>query len=185
MFMTLDGHAEFPKYPGHDEITGYPDPNFSDMWHKHYESIDTIILGRKAYEEWAEFWPLSKRTGGEPKDFLDFSNFLATCKKVVFSNSLNDAKWENSRIMKGDVKDAVAKLKEEPGKGMAVGGGPSLAQTFMRLNLIDDYFLTVYPVIYGQGKPLFGNLAEQVTLKLVSLERYKAGELFVHYERVK
>ena len=83
MFMTLDGHAEFPKYPGYDDPPGYPDPNFTDMWHKYYDSIDTIILGRRAYEDWADYWPISKRSEREPKDLMDFSNFLSTCEKIV------------------------------------------------------------------------------------------------------
>lgn len=185
MFMTLDGHAEFPKYPGYDDTPSYPDPNFTDMWHKYYDSIDTIILGRRAYEDWADYWPTSKRSEREPKDLMDFSNFLSTCEKIVFSNSLTSAKWDKSRIIKGDIKEGIARLLEEPGKDIAIGGGPMLAQSFMRQDLIDDYFLTIFPVIYGQGKPLFGSLASQITLKLVSLQKYKAGELFVHYERVK
>lgn len=185
MYMTIDGHAEFPKYPGSDDPPSYPDPNFSDMWSKHYESIDTIILGRRAYDDWAAFWPPSKRTDKDPKDYVDFSKFVSSCKKVVFSNSLTEPKWEKSRVMAGNIEEAVAQLRSEPGKDMALGGGPLLAQAFMRLDLIDDYYFTVSPVIYGQGKPMFGSLVNQISLKLVSSHTYKSGELFVHYQRVK
>lgn len=87
--------------------------------------------------------------------------------------------------MNGDLAAAVARLREEPGKNMALVGGVGTAQEFMKLGLIDDYFFAVFPVILGRGPELFGDLAEQVTLKLVEEKRFKYGEIFLHYQALR
>ncbi|MGP8124838.1 MAG: dihydrofolate reductase family protein [Nitrososphaerales archaeon] len=180
MYITLDGRAEFPKYAGSDD----PESGVIDdeMWRKRWKSIDTLLLGRRAYEDWARFWPPSKRKPSDPEFIKEFSRFAHDCKKVVFSNSLRRATWKNSRVVGGDVVEVVSSLKKEPGDNIAVGGGPLLAQQFMQHGLVDDYFLTVLPVLLGNGKPFYGSMDEQQNLRLVDVKRSKHGELFLHYK---
>ena len=184
-FMTLDGRGEFPVYPGYDDSGPDAESNFSDMWSNNYDSIDSIILGRRAYEDWAAHWPISKSKPDEPKSIVDFRSFLDPIQKIVISNSLTHADWKNTRIMKGDLEDIVGQLRSEGGKNIALGGGPLIAQAFMQKGLIDEYFLTVFPVLFGQGKPYFGNLLNQQTLTLVEIKRYRYGEVFMHYSTVR
>jgi dihydrofolate reductase len=181
MYLTLDGFAEFPEYPGSgDTPPGEEDPS-AEMWVKNWPSTDTLLFGRTTYEQWADFWPASKRAAEETPFYHEMSRFVDSAQKVVFSNTIRETTWPNSRIMRGDVAAAVAQLRKEPGKNMAVVGGTCFAHQLMRENLIDEYFLTVFPVILGRGPQLYGRLPAQQTLGLVSSKSYPHGELFLHY----
>jgi dihydrofolate reductase len=84
--------------------------------------------------------------------------------------------------MRGDPLRAVSQLRRERGKDIIVIDGPSVAQAFMSKGLVDDYFLNIYPVLFGEGKPLFGDFAKQQTLRRVAAKQYKSGEVVLHYE---
>ena len=186
MYVTLDGYNEFPEYPGSgDPPIGQEDPVSKEMWIKNWESTDTILFGRKYYEQWADFWPTSKRQPNEHPFYHDMSRFVDKAQKVVFSNTLKEVPWENTRVMRGDVGEAIAQLRKEPGKNMALVGGMCLSQQFMQRGLIDDYYLTVFPVILGRGPKLFGELEAQQTLKLADIKHFEHGEVFFHYETIR
>jgi dihydrofolate reductase len=182
--MTLDGRAEFPAYPGSAESQTEADPAFVEMWINRYESVDTLLFGRRAYDDQANFWPESKRTASDPKFMHEFSRWKDRVQKVVFSNGLARAAWQNTRVVKGDISEFVARLKGEPGKDIILEGGPMLTQQFIQLGLIDDFRMVVFPVILGGGKNWFGSLLKQQTLKLLSSRSLKDGELVLHYEAV-
>ncbi len=182
MYMTLDGRAEFPEYPGSgDPPDGAPDPVSTEMWLQHLDALDTVLLGRHAYERWAEFWPRAKRTPGEHPFYHEFSRFLDRAEKVVFSETLREAPWENSRIVRGDPGREIHRLKRARGRGIAVGGGPRFAQALVARGLVDEYYLTVFPVVLGRGSPMFGPMEGQQTLELLSAKSYRWGELVLHY----
>jgi dihydrofolate reductase len=181
MYTTLDGRAEFPKYPGEVVDPEIADPAFQEMWIDRYDSVDLLLFGRKAYEAHFAFWPPEKRTASEPKFVHDFSRWKQNVGKIVFSHSLARADWNNSRLEKGDPAKVVARLKSEPGKDMILEGGPNLTQQFIDAGLIDEYRLVVFPVIYGQGLNWFGSLPKQQTLKLESCKHLADGELVLRY----
>jgi dihydrofolate reductase len=187
MYITLDGFNEFPEYPGSgDPPNDQEDPVSKEMWVRNWESIDTILFGRNFYEQWAEFWPASKRSSDEHPFYHRMSSFVDTAQKIVFSNRLKELPWQNSRVVSGEPSDVIAKLRTEPGKNMALVGGMCLAQQFMQRGLIDDYFLAVFPVILGKGQnKLFGELENQQTLKLVDSKHFEHGEVFLHYETIR
>src|SRR6266699_1826088 len=171
MYMTLDGYGEFPKYPGSDVRSKEPSEGFIDMWIKRYDSVDTILYGRRSYEGHVAVHSESARKASDPEYLFEFSRFLG--------------RWQNSRIMKGDLKRIVARLKREPGKDIIVDAGPSLVQEFIRRGLADDYRMIVWPVILGRGKHYWGSMVKQQTLKLLSVKSLKHGELMLHYETVR
>lgn len=186
MYTTLDGRAEFPKYPDSGVDPEIGDPAFKEMWIDRYDSVDTLIFGRKAYEAHYAFWPESNRKPTDPKFMFDFSRWKEKVQKVVFSNSLTHADWNSSRIMKGDPVPAVAALKNEPGKDMIIEGGPNLAHQFIQAGVVDEYRLVVMPVLYGQGNPWFiDSMPKQQTLKLESSKTMKDGELLLRYSTVR
>ncbi|MGI0079129.1 MAG: dihydrofolate reductase family protein [Nitrososphaerales archaeon] len=186
MYITLDGYAAFPKYPGSgDPPKDETDPVSYEMWVRHWKSTDTILFDRTTYEQWSDFWPSSKRKRSEHRYYHDFSHFLDVAQKIVFSRMPWKAEWKNTRIMRGDLATAITQLKKEPGKNMALVGGTGLAQELMQKNLIDEYFLAVFPVILGKGPPLFDKLRKQVTLRLVRAKSCKYGEVVLHYETVR
>jgi dihydrofolate reductase len=151
MFMTLDGVAEFPSYPQPESPVDEEDL----MWTPRMESIDTLFLGAHSYVAWAKFWPARKTEPKSSQWAKTFSRFADRAEKVVFSKSLTHAEWQNSRIVRGDPAAEVARLKALPGKDMALGGGPRLAQSFLENRLVDEMFIEMFPSIVGKGKPFF------------------------------
>src|SRR5271157_2069316 len=185
MYMTLDSRAEFPKNPGSDAPSDEPDPAFVEMWINRYASVDTLLFGKTAYDTHYAFWPESKRTAADPKFVREFARWKDAVQKIVFSNSMKKAEWNNSRVVNGDLAEVVSTLKREPGKDMILEGGPNLTQQFVERGLIDDYRLVVFPVILGKGLNWFRALQQQETLKLLSAKALKDGELVLHYEAVR
>ncbi len=184
MYMTLDGYNEFPSYPGSEPQAPEPDLVADAMWVRRWESFDTLLFDPKTYEEWADFWPTSKRTPGEHPWFRQMSEFAERTQKVVISESRRPTTWANSRVFEGDVGAAVERLRTESGQDMVVVA-PGLGRELMRRGLIDDYLFAVSPVILGKGHRFFGELERQETLRLVEIKQFKAGELFLHYETVR
>jgi dihydrofolate reductase len=181
MYLTLDGYNEFPSYPGSEPQASEPDLVADAMWVRRWGSIDTLLFDRETYEQWSDFWPISKRAPEEHPWFRQMSEFAERAQKVVISDSVVPTSWANSRALQGDVAAAVNKLREEPGKNVVVVA-PGLGLELLRRNLIDDCLFAVMPVILGKGHRFFGELEHQATLRLVEVQRFKAGELFLHYE---
>jgi dihydrofolate reductase len=151
--MTIDGVAEWPD--SRDDS----DEDVSDFWEAMYasywDSVDTLLLGRQTYLKWSGFWPEVRKkedTGTFPRRFSAFADRV---EKIVFSQRLESATWERSRVVRGGISEEVDRLKSQVGGNMLLGGGPRLAQGFLRLGLIDELRLTVYPSVVGRGKPLF------------------------------
>lgn len=181
MYMTLDGYNEFPSYPGSEPPAPEPDLVADAMWVQRWGSIDTLLFDRETYEQWADFWPTSKRTSEEHPWFRQMSEFAEKAQKVVISDTAGRTTWANSRVLEGDVAAAVDRLRREPGKNIVVVA-PNLGRELMRRGLIDDYLFAVSPVILGKGHQFFGELEGQQTLRLVEVKHFKAGELFLRYE---
>ena len=184
MYTTLDGYNEFPSYSGSEPPASEPDLVADAMWIQRWGFMDTLLFDRDTYEQWADFWPTSKRTPEEHPWFRQMSEFAEKSQKVVISDSAVQTTWANSRVVEGDVTAAVARLRKEPGKNMVVVA-PGLGRELMRRGLIDDYLFAVMPVILGKGHQFFGELEGQQTLRLVEVKHLRAGELFLHYETVR
>ncbi len=133
---------------------------------------DGLILGRKSYEFFAAVWP--SRSG----EFPDLMNGIA---KYVASTTLEDPEWQNTELIEGDVPEAVAKLKEQPGKGLIVYGSGDLTNTLMRHDLIDEYRLWVHPVVLGRGSSFFEDGAERLDLELVDSTAIPSGVAILTY----
>ena len=95
---------------------------------------------------------------------------------------MEGVQWKNSRLVKGDVADEIRKMKQESGKNILVAGGAGLAQTFIKLGLVDEYLITVHPVILGKGKSLFKDLSDRQRLKLIETRVLKPGAVLLHYQ---
>ncbi|MGA7861864.1 MAG: dihydrofolate reductase family protein [Thermoplasmata archaeon] len=196
MFMTLDGVAEYPDYveDADSNSAGEGPP----MWDSLMDSIDTLLLGRRTYEKWAGFWPGKKSDSSATAWMKKFSRFADEAEKVVFSKTLKSADWPNSRIVRGDIAQEVARLKAQPGKDMTVGG-PRLAQSFLAADLADELLLDIFPSIVGRGKPLFRVVGDpdhdedlvplgapgRHDFKLLECKPLKDGTAFLHYRRSK
>ncbi|MDG6989807.1 MAG: dihydrofolate reductase family protein [Nitrososphaerota archaeon] len=185
LYMTMDGFGEFPKYPGSDFVSEEPDALWTDMWASHYDSVDTVVFGRRAFEDHLNYHSEAARKPGDPKYLYEFSRWLDGCQKVCLSHFMKETKWQNSRIMSGELSEVISTLKNEPGKDIIVDGGPSVVQEVIQRGLADEYWLLVMPVILGRGKHYWGTMLGQQTMKLLSVKTLPYGELLLHYQAVR
>lgn len=142
------------------------------------ESIDTILLGRKTYELFADFWP----TATTDKEVI--ADKLNGTKKIVFSNTLSKApwgKWPEAEIIPGEATTAIKKLKLLPGKDIVLWGSISIAQALMKENLIDEYHIQLCPVLTGGGRPFFSGEIRAEQLDLTEWRKYNTGVVFLNY----
>lgn len=132
-----------------------------------YTRIDSIFIGRRSYEMMQGIG--EDAVPGMPK-----------FKEYVFTNTLDKVK-EGSVIVKGDIKEEVERIRKEPGKDIWLFGGASLTTTFMELDLVDELWLSVHPIILGAGKPLFSNLQKRYILELTETKAYETGLVSLKY----
>jgi len=145
---------------------------------KFLETIDTILLGRKTYELFVDFWP----DATIDKELI--ADKLNTIKKIVFSNTLKKAPWGNwpdAEIINENALEAIRKLKLQPGKNMVLWGSISLAQSLMNENLIDEYHLQLCPVLTSGGRKLFTERIKPTKLNLIEVRQYNTGTVFLNY----
>jgi dihydrofolate reductase len=185
MQMTLDGFSTGPNgemdyLPPFNDEKSWKDLH-EEMWNQ-LRSADTFLLGRVTYQIWEKYWPAAATSPSSAKNDIEFSKFADKTQKIVFSKTLEKAEWQNTRLVKENIAEEIARMKQQPGKNMVVAGGAGIAQTFIRLGLIDEYLVTVHPVILGIGKPLFGNLGDKIKLKLVGTKTFNTGAVELRYQ---
>ena len=178
-WISLDGYAadkngQLDFFPS-TETNRYSDEDQL----KFMESIDTILLGRKTYDLFVDFWPTATT------DVEIIADKLNSIPKIVFSNTLKEApwgKWPAARVIAGEATEAVKKLKEKEGKNMVMWGSISLAQSLIKENLIDEYHLQVCPTAIGGGRLLFPELNQYTNFKLVDFKKYDTGVMYLVYK---
>lgn len=182
--MTLDSFSTGPN----GEMDWLPPFNDEEIWRDIHEemwnqlrSVDTILLGRVTYQIWEKYWPAAATNPASTKNDIEFSRYADETQKIVFSRTLENADWKNTRLVRENIAEEVLKLKQQPGKNLVVAGGAGIAQTFMKLGLIDEYRIIVHPVVLGFGKPLFKDLRDRIRLKLVGAKTFASGAVGLHY----
>jgi dihydrofolate reductase len=105
-------------------------------------------------------------------------------EKIVFSNTLEVAAWQNTTLVKGNMIEEVKKLKQMPGNDMVILGSGNIISQLADHNLIDEYQILVNPLVLAQGTPLFNNLKHNVNLKLTNTRTFKNGNVLMNYEKV-
>src|SRR5713101_3416082 len=138
---------------------------------------DALLLGRKTYEIFAAHWPRVT----DPKDPVAAK--LNSMRKYIASRTLHKAEWHNASLLRGDVGEAVARLKEQAGGEIHVTGSSNLIQTLLKHDLIDEFRLWVFPVMVGSGKRLFGDGTIPGAFRLVDAKASTTGVAIHRYER--
>jgi dihydrofolate reductase len=136
-------------------------------------SADALLLGRVTYEGFAAAWP--SREG-------EFADKFNTMPKYVVSSTLEEPEWNNSTLLKGDVAEEVAKLKQEQDGDIVVHGSPRLVQALVEHDLVDELRLMVFPVVLGSGKRLFGETSDKKRLRLTDSKVVGDGIVILIYE---
>lgn len=179
-WVSLDGYVA-DKNDQLDFFTNLtPEQNkYSDLDQLGFlDTVDAILLGRRTYELFVEFWPAATTAEEVIADKLN------NLPKIVFSNTLNKApwgKWPAAEIMTGDAMEQIKTLKSLPGKNMVIWGSISLAQALIRERLIDEFHIQLCPVLTGGGRRLFNDPIDFAKLKLLELRHYDTGTVFLNY----
>jgi len=145
-------------------------------------TVDTILVGRATYQVFENYWPVVATNPSSSKDMIDLAHWIENTPKIVFSKTLEKVEWKNSRLIKENIADEIAKLKQQPGKDMVIFGGVGIVSTFIKLGLVDEYRLRVHPVALGSGKPLFKDIKDRMKLKLLKCEKFNSGVVALHYQ---
>jgi dihydrofolate reductase len=179
MHVSLDGFVAGPN--GEMDWINVESELF-DQVGKLTNEADTAIYGRVTFQMMENYWPTAGEKATATKHDVEHSRWANNAVKVVFSKTLKETMWKNTRIFHENISDEIAKLKAQPGMNMLLIGSPGLAQAFMRQNLLDDYWLYVNPVILGTGIPLFKHNSEKVNLVLKNVKQFHSGVISLHYE---
>jgi dihydrofolate reductase len=172
--VTLDGCYDHREVIADDELHRYRDANAL------FDASDGILFGRVTYELMEKSWRPVARQGKGPKSMVAFARKLEAKPKYVVTTTRTDFDWNNTFLLKGDISEAVSKLKERNPRGLLLGGG-RLASTLARLGLIDEYRFLVHPIIAGHGPTLFSDIGHPPRLKLIDERRFKSGVMALHY----
>ncbi len=164
---------------------GWDDPNEEDEWKDHNEvlnTVDTVFLGRRTYQIWRTFWPSMATNPSASKHESDFAHWIEKTPKLVFSKTLETVDWNNTRLIKGQIAEEIAQLKQLPGKNLLLFGGPGIARTFMQAGLIDEYRIKFHPMLSGRGQPLWQEMTDRIPLKLMTTKVFASGVVLHVYQ---
>lgn len=170
--MTLDGFCDHTAVIADEELHQH----FADL----LSNADVVLYGRITYQL-MQFWQtvVENPTGEKATD--DFALIMDKTPKIVFSRTLKEIDWASARLANQGLEQEVLALKQQPGKDILVGS-PSLIAALTQLGLIDEYQLSVHPVILGNGLPLFKNISDKTLLKLVKSKPFGSGVMTLYYE---
>jgi dihydrofolate reductase len=174
--VTLDGCCDHREGIADEELHRHAAETLSQA--------DALLFGRVTYQMMEAAWRPDPRTGAMP-DWMEpwmepFARTIDAAKKYVVSSTLERVDW-NAELVRGDLGEAVRRLKQEPGKGLGTGG-VTLPQALAELGLIDEYEFIVHPRVAGHGPTLFAGLSRRLDLKLVDRLELGSGAVALRYE---
>jgi len=181
-FVTLDGVMQAPGGPEEDTIGGfsyggwegsYSDDVIGAVMNRQMSLPFDLLLGRKTFEIWAPFWPK------HPDEWPG----AVTATKYVASNTMTSSEWQPSMFLSGDIAEKVSKLKQQPGPDLHVYGSANLLQTLLKHDLVDAFWLKIYPLTLGSGKRLFADGTIPAAFKVTESQVSPTGIIIVNYER--
>ena len=177
MTVSLDG---FTAGPDGGIDWSVPDEELFRFHHQQVQEIGVHLCGRRLYETMV-YWETAEESP-LVAEHVEFAQIWKALPKVVFSTTLESVVG-NTRLVRDGVGEEVSRLKQQPGKDIAVGGA-GLARACMKLGLIDEWRLFVSPALLGGGTPYFPTLDERINLELVETKTFGSGVVYLHYRRV-
>jgi dihydrofolate reductase len=179
---SLDGVIQAPGGPDEDTSGGfayggwiapYSDAILGTVLRRQMNMPFDLLLGRKTFEIWAAFWP------GHADEWPGVN----TATKYVASNTMTSHEWQPSVFINGDIAEKVAKIKQQPGPDLNVWGSGNLIQTLIKHDLVDAFWLMIYPIMLGVGKRLFAEGTSPAAFKVTESNVTSNGVIVVNYER--
>ena len=181
-FISLDGVIQGPGGPEEDTSGGFA---YGGWTSPHSDAVSgaamkkqmslpfDLLLGRKTFDIWAPYWPLHN----------DFWPGVNTATKYVASNTITSHEWQPSVFLNGDIAEKLTKLKQTEGPDLHVYGSANLVQTLMKHDLVDAFWLKIYPITLGSGKRLFVDGTIPAAFKVTESAVTSKGVIIVNYER--
>jgi dihydrofolate reductase len=157
-----------------------PSPDGFRIFKELRRETDTILVGRVNYEGFFQYWPKIQQDPKAPAHEVEISRWLDEVPKVVFSTTLREVKWKNSRLAHGSAEEEVSALKRAPGGDILIQNSTRLTQCLLARDLVDEIHVVVAPVAVGQGRALFANVGKKVELEIVSTKRFESGAIAYH-----
>ncbi|WP_114579392.1 dihydrofolate reductase family protein [Saliphagus sp. LR7] len=184
-FLTLDGVMQAPGGPDEDRDAGfdqggwsvnYWDEQMGEIMDDQFVEADALLLGRKTYEIFADHWP-------NVEDDDPVATKLNSMPKYVASRTLEEVEWNNSMLLSGDIAKAVEDLKKEREGVIMTQGSHDLIQTLLAHDLVDEFWLWIFPLVLGNGKQLFGDGTIPAALELTNAETSSTGVQMLRYSQ--
>ena len=180
--ISMDGVIQAPGGPEEDTSGGfayggwialYSDPILGTALRKQMNLPFDLLLGRKTFDIWAPYWP----------HHADAWPSVNTATKYVASQTMTSGEWQPSVFLNGEMAEKVAKIKGQPGPDLHVWGSGHLLQTLIRHDLVDTFWLMIYPITLGAGKRLFAEGTIPAAFKVTESTVSSKGVIIVNYER--
>ncbi|NIG55566.1 dihydrofolate reductase family protein [Chitinophaga sp. Cy-1792] len=141
------------------------------------EAENILLFGRITYEHMIAWWPTNAAIKQDPEMAAGMNN----AEKIVFSNTLKNVSWQNTRVVGGDITEEIRRLKNTPGKNLCLLGSGSILTLFAAHDLVDEFQLMINPVALGNGHSIFKGLAQQLNLQLLSSKVFSNGVVVLTY----
>ncbi len=180
--ISLDGVIQAPGGPDEDRSGGfayggwiapYSDPILGKVLRRRMNMPFDLLLGRKTFEIWAPYWP----------HHADVWPGVNAATKYVASNTMKSSQWQPSVFLSGDIAEGVANIKQQQGPDLNVWGSGNLIQTLIKHDLVDAFWLMIYPITLGSGKRLFADGTIPAAFKVTESKVTSNGVVVVNYER--
>lgn len=182
-FVTLDGVMQAPGGPEEDPSGGFThggwtvpffDESLGNVMGEQMNRPFDLLLGRKTFEIFASYWPQHEEEGAE----------INRATKYVASNTISSHEWQKSAFLKGKVEEDIQRLKNQSGPDIQVHGSANLIQTLLRHDLVDEFWLKIFPVTLGRGKRLFGEGTIPAAFRLSQGQILPSGVIVANYTRI-
>lgn len=176
--VTLDGFFTDPN--GDMSWAHKTDPEWSEFTTTNASGGGVLLFGRVTYQMMASFWPTPAALQSMP----EVARQMNSLPKVVFSKTLDQATWNNTTLMKGDIAAETRKLKNTPGDAMVIMGSGTIVSQWSQERLIDEYQVVVNPLVLGNGRTMFEGVADRLQLRLIRTRTFGNGNILLCYEPV-
>ena len=175
-FITTSLDGFFADSAGDMSWAHKSDPEWLEFVHSNASGGGTLIFGRVTYEMMIRYWPTPMAKQQNPV----VAEGMNSSSKIVFSRTLGEATWQNTKLIKSDLAGEIHKLKQQDGSGMCILGSGTIVTQLAEARLIDELQIVVSPILLGKGKTPFETLKQRLPLKLLKTRSFTNGNV-IHY----
>lgn len=174
--VSLDGYFTDPN--GDMSWAHRKDPEWNAFVNENASGGGVLVFGRITYDLMASYWPTPMALRNDPL----VAERMNTLEKVVFSRTLESAKWNNTRLVKSDPAAEIRKMKAEPGEDMAIFGSGTIISQLAQEGLIDEFQIAITPIVLGKGRTMFESVRAPLNLEHTRTRTFSNGNVVLYYE---